>query len=54
MFVLRVAAEEPLPTGWEMRYSEEGMLYFVDHNTKTTSYKDPRNIPGLVYRGDNY
>ena len=27
--------DEPLPTGWEMRYTEEGVKYFVDHNTRS-------------------
>ncbi|RKP39957.1 putative E3 ubiquitin-protein ligase [Dimargaris cristalligena] len=32
----------PLPSGWEMRITRAGKLYFVDHNTKTTSWDDPR------------
>ncbi|KAJ1964370.1 hypothetical protein H4R35_007150, partial [Dimargaris xerosporica] len=32
----------PLPSGWEMRITSAGKLYFVDHNTKTTSWDDPR------------
>lgn len=35
--------EEPLPEGWEIRYTREGVRYFVDHNTRTTTFKDPRN-----------
>jgi len=34
--------ERPLPPGWDMRYDPQGRIYFVDHNTKTTSYNDPR------------
>ena len=25
-----------------MRYTAEGVRYFVDHNTKTTTFQDPR------------
>ncbi|XP_073471814.1 membrane-associated guanylate kinase, WW and PDZ domain-containing protein 3 isoform X1 [Aquarana catesbeiana] len=33
---------EPLPKNWEMAYTEAGMIYFIDHNTKTTTWLDPR------------
>uniref|UniRef100_H2T0I9 Membrane-associated guanylate kinase, WW and PDZ domain-containing protein 1 n=1 Tax=Takifugu rubripes TaxID=31033 RepID=H2T0I9_TAKRU len=32
----------PLPDNWEMAYTEDGEVYFIDHNTKTTSWVDPR------------
>uniref|UniRef100_A0A8K9V2K4 Membrane-associated guanylate kinase, WW and PDZ domain-containing protein 1 n=1 Tax=Oncorhynchus mykiss TaxID=8022 RepID=A0A8K9V2K4_ONCMY len=32
----------PLPGNWEMAYTEKGEVYFIDHNTKTTSWLDPR------------
>ncbi|KAJ2612593.1 hypothetical protein H4S08_002628 [Coemansia sp. RSA 1365] len=32
----------PLPSGWEMRLTAQGRVYFVDHNTKTTTWDDPR------------
>uniref|UniRef100_A0A673KK24 Membrane-associated guanylate kinase, WW and PDZ domain-containing protein 1 n=1 Tax=Sinocyclocheilus rhinocerous TaxID=307959 RepID=A0A673KK24_9TELE len=32
----------PLPENWEMAYTESGEVYFIDHNTKTTSWIDPR------------
>uniref|UniRef100_A0A3B3VES3 Membrane associated guanylate kinase, WW and PDZ domain containing 1b n=1 Tax=Poecilia latipinna TaxID=48699 RepID=A0A3B3VES3_9TELE len=32
----------PLPDNWEMAYTETGEVYFIDHNTKTTSWLDPR------------
>ncbi|KAJ1962566.1 hypothetical protein IWQ62_003485 [Dispira parvispora] len=32
----------PLPTGWEMRVTQTGHVFFVDHNTKTTTWDDPR------------
>ncbi|KAM8914632.1 membrane-associated guanylate kinase, WW and PDZ domain-containing protein 1b isoform 4-T4 [Spinachia spinachia] len=37
--------EDPLgtlPDNWEMAYTENGEVYFIDHNTKTTSWIDPR------------
>ncbi|KAM6192136.1 membrane-associated guanylate kinase, WW and PDZ domain-containing protein 3 isoform 4-T4 [Sarcoramphus papa] len=33
---------EPLPKNWEMAYTDTGMIYFIDHNTKTTTWLDPR------------
>ena len=34
-----------LPPGWEQRLDEStGRVYFVDHNTCTTSWVDPRSI----------
>lgn len=30
-----------LPTGWESRLADNGKVYFVDHNTKTTTWLDP-------------
>lgn len=35
-------SDQPLPEGWEMRYTEQGVPFFIDHNTKTTTYEDPR------------
>ena len=31
-----------LPNGWEERYTPEGRPYYVDHNTRTTTWVDPR------------
>lgn len=33
---------KPLPFGWEARVDPQGKIYFVDHNTKSTTYRDPR------------
>ena len=41
--------EDPLPEGWEMRYTAEGVRYFVDHNTRTTTFQDPRGGPAKGY-----
>ena len=35
--------EDPLPEGWEIRFNNEGIQYFVDHNTRTTTFQDPRD-----------
>ena len=32
----------PLPEGWEIRYTEHGRKYFVDHMSRTTQFTDPR------------
>lgn len=34
-----------LPPGWEERYTPEGRYYYVDHNTRQTSWDDPRSYP---------
>ncbi|XP_039539861.1 E3 ubiquitin-protein ligase NEDD4a isoform X1 [Pimephales promelas] len=31
-----------MPTGWEVRSAPNGRAFFIDHNTKTTSWDDPR------------
>ncbi|TPX54318.1 hypothetical protein PhCBS80983_g05973 [Powellomyces hirtus] len=38
------AAVGPLPNGWEQRFTPEGRPYFVDHNTRTTTWLDPRRV----------
>ncbi|XP_034552334.1 membrane-associated guanylate kinase, WW and PDZ domain-containing protein 3a [Notolabrus celidotus] len=35
-------SQDPLPKSWEMAYTETGMVYFIDHNSKTTTWLDPR------------
>lgn len=36
---------EPLPPGWEMRYDTYGRRYYVDHNTRSTSWERPQPLP---------
>ncbi|XP_054277378.1 E3 ubiquitin-protein ligase Nedd-4-like isoform X2 [Macrosteles quadrilineatus] len=40
----------PLPEGWEERVHTDGRIFFIDHNTRTTQWEDPRlsnpNIAG--------
>uniref|UniRef100_A0A8C6CXN0 E3 ubiquitin-protein ligase n=1 Tax=Moschus moschiferus TaxID=68415 RepID=A0A8C6CXN0_MOSMO len=31
-----------LPPGWEMRIAPNGRPFFIDHNTKSTTWEDPR------------
>ena len=40
----------PLPSGWEMRLTTTARVYFVDHNTKTTTWDDPR-LPSSLDQG---
>lgn len=32
----------PLPEGWERAETEEGEVYFINHQNRTTSWFDPR------------
>ncbi|XP_053972093.1 E3 ubiquitin-protein ligase NEDD4 isoform X3 [Hylaeus volcanicus] len=32
----------PLPEGWEERLHTDGRTFFIDHNTRTTQWEDPR------------
>ena len=32
----------PLPSGWEMRVHPSDRVYFLDHNTQTSTWEDPR------------
>ncbi|XP_017955012.1 E3 ubiquitin-protein ligase Nedd-4 isoform X7 [Drosophila navojoa] len=40
----------PLPEGWEERVHTDGRVFYIDHNTRTTQWDDPRlsnpNIAG--------
>ncbi|KAL5237168.1 hypothetical protein ACI65C_004578 [Semiaphis heraclei] len=46
--------EEPLPAGWEMRFDSFERQYYVDHNTKSTSWERPQPLPaGWELRRDN-
>ncbi|KAJ3014470.1 hypothetical protein HKX48_005129 [Thoreauomyces humboldtii] len=38
------ASTGPLPNGWEQRFTPEGRPYYVDHNTRTTTWLDPRRV----------
>jgi len=47
------AGTGPLPAGWEQRFTPEGRAYFVDHNTRTTTWVDPRRQQLLRVLGPN-
>ncbi|XP_046399673.1 E3 ubiquitin-protein ligase Nedd-4 isoform X2 [Ischnura elegans] len=32
----------PLPEGWEERIHTDGRIFFIDHNTRSTQWEDPR------------
>lgn len=37
---------DPLPPGWEVRVDPQtGWPFFVDHNSRTTTWNDPRAAP---------
>lgn len=35
--------EIPLPEGWDVAQDFDGKVYFIDHNTKKTTWIDPRD-----------
>lgn len=37
--------DEPLPTGWEIRFDQFGRRYYVDHNTRSTYWEKPTPLP---------
>ena len=37
--------EGAMPVGWERRTDANGRAYFVDHNSRTTTWEDPRRNP---------
>lgn len=34
----------PLPLGWEMKRLQDGRCFFIDHNTESTTWQDPRTM----------
>ncbi|KAI9209602.1 uncharacterized protein BJ171DRAFT_3868 [Polychytrium aggregatum] len=42
-----IARLGPLPGSWEMRMTNTGRIYFLDHNAKITTWDDPR-LPSSV------
>ena len=34
-----------LPSGWEVSCDEDGNVFYIDHNTKTTQWEPPDNSP---------
>ena len=49
-----ISALGPLPSGWDMRLTSMARVYFIDNNTKTSTWDDPRlslspdvNVPAV-------
>jgi hypothetical protein len=40
--IATTTATNKLPTGWEQRHTTGGRPFFVNHNTQTTTWIDPR------------
>ena len=38
----RQVSNLPLPTGWQEARTAQGEVYFMNHQTRTTSWVDPR------------
>lgn len=39
----RKNGEIPLPEGWDFARDYDGKVYFIDHNSKKTTWIDPRD-----------
>ncbi|KAJ8276898.1 hypothetical protein GJAV_G00069140 [Gymnothorax javanicus] len=39
------SSADPLPSGWEQRKDLHGRTYYVDHNTRTTTWERPQPLP---------
>lgn len=37
-----ILAQIPLPSGWQQARTNRGEVYFINHNTRTTCWDDPR------------
>lgn len=47
-------ANEELPPGWEVRFDQFNRKYYVDHNTRSTTWERPQPLPsGWEMRRDN-
>uniref|UniRef100_A0A8D2J3V5 WW domain-containing protein n=1 Tax=Varanus komodoensis TaxID=61221 RepID=A0A8D2J3V5_VARKO len=42
----RESSELPLPAGWEEARDYDGRIFYIDHNTRQTSWIDPRDRSG--------
>ncbi|KAG7216721.1 hypothetical protein INR49_021104 [Caranx melampygus] len=43
--VPNAGTSDPLPPGWEQRKDPHGRTYYVDHNTRTTTWERPQPLP---------
>ncbi|KAJ6663940.1 hypothetical protein lerEdw1_008894 [Lerista edwardsae] len=44
---------EPLPPGWERRVDDRGRVYYVDHNTRTTTWQRPTMESASMLTAEN-
>ena len=44
--------EKALPPGWQKSRTKTGRDYYIDHNTHTTTYQDPRSLDHYVVPDD--
>lgn len=42
-----------LPEGWEVLFDVNGKRFFVDHNTRTTTWDDPRDLIKMKKKVDS-
>ena len=49
----QAAQQQPLPEGWEQKMSPEGEVYFINHNSQTTTWIDPRVPAHLQNKASN-
>uniref|UniRef100_A0A914KNL1 WW domain-containing protein n=1 Tax=Meloidogyne incognita TaxID=6306 RepID=A0A914KNL1_MELIC len=56
--LLSASSGRPLPPNWEISYTENGEKFFIDHNTGTTTWDDPREsmstTPATLTAADFY
>ena len=51
--VLPLRPEPTLPHGWERRRTRNGRIFYIDHNTRTTSFHPPLIEPELEQSPDD-
>lgn len=55
MMMPQYVQQPQLPPGWQVAYTPQGQMYYVDHNTRTTHWTLPFNnaapYPGMGGRG---
>jgi hypothetical protein len=46
-------SQVPMPPGWQKSFTNEGEPYFINHNTRTTYWQDPR-LPLIIRKMQQY
>ena len=52
-FIINEADLGTMPPGWEVRHTPTGRVYYVDHNSRTTQFTDPRLDANIINRALN-